>query len=367
MALAAHSVNVQRRPAGPLNLEQHLRLLWPDAVHYQHADTAALGNAHPLVRVVALVSRLAPAGSPIMSATRTGAGRGRREGVMLLGVDPKDEPRLAACSTLLELFARELGAALVALARQSKRHGAALTEREAKLRLHARRVTSELEAPLAKLEGQLHALAGHADGTHQSADMPAMDREFVRVATLRRWLTKPTQPELSCKGTRLNELIEEVVDILKQALIVPAGIGLELSLDAAIPEIAAPRGSVRQIVLNLATNPTGVLPAGQRISIRTEDYVYNGTQPCIGLGIAGDGPGIPPHVLAVLFEPVASGRGEGHTGMGLSITKQLVDSLGGHISCRSSARGTRFQVLLPRILPGLSDGATPLSRLSSYA
>jgi nitrogen-specific signal transduction histidine kinase len=54
-------------------------------------------------------------------------------------------------------------------------------------------------------------------------------------------------------------------------------------------------------------------------------------------------------VLANLFKPVPTTKGEGHAGLGLSIAKNLMDELEGFISCRSSeTKGTRFQLLLPR-------------------
>ena len=172
--------------------------------------------------------------------------------------------------------------------------------------------------------------------------------------------------------THVNELIEDVINLIKPPLITPAQIELELSLDASIPEIAVPRDSVKQILVNLIKNAAEALNAGQSISIHTEDYVYNGKTPYVGISVADDGPGIPPQVLAAIFEPITSGKGKGHSGLGLSITKRLVDSLDGHITCRSSARGTRFQVLLPRVLPGVRDAGAAASasspdRLRGYA
>jgi nitrogen-specific signal transduction histidine kinase len=48
-----------------------------------------------------------------------------------------------------------------------------------------------------------------------------------------------------------------------------------------------------------------------------------------------------------LFSPVSSTKGAGHSGLGLSITKKLIDEIGGSILCKSNKSGTRFQLLIP--------------------
>jgi signal transduction histidine kinase len=83
--------------------------------------------------------------------------------------------------------------------------------------------------------------------------------------------------------------------------------------------------------------------------VLTQDYVYFNEREYVELEVRDDGPGIPPHVLARLFEPIESSKGAGHSGLGLSIVKSLVAQLGGVVSCKSSERrGTTFRILLPR-------------------
>ena len=64
------------------------------------------------------------------------------------------------------------------------------------------------------------------------------------------------------------------------------------------------------------------------------------------------GPGIPSEVLARIFSPVKSSKGDGHQGLGLSIVYGLVKKARGFIACRSSSKGTSFEMLFPvRALP----------------
>jgi len=62
--------------------------------------------------------------------------------------------------------------------------------------------------------------------------------------------------------------------------------------------------------------------------------------------VRDNGPGIAPEILAVLFTPNRTSKGEGR-GLGLSIVHGLVKEAKGLISCRSSSLGTSFEILLP--------------------
>ena len=283
--------------------------------------------------------------------------RNQRKGAMLIGVDPEDEARLKKRRPLLTLFAEELGSAMTEIDRHRARHGSALVKQAEEFRLRSRSIAHEVKNPLGIIRNRLHILNDQtvAGGAYPADDIRLINEEISRIGTLVDTLVAPQNEEGQDETTRVNELIEDVAKLVKPALIAPAQIELKLSLDDSIPEIAVPRNSVKQILLNLIRNAAEVLRAGQSISIHSEDYVYNGKTPYVSIGVADDGPGIPPQVLAAIFEPVASGKGKGHSGLGLSITKQLVDSLNGHITCRSNARGTRFQVLLPRLLTGTRD------------
>ena len=124
--------------------------------------------------------------------------------------------------------------------------------------------------------------------------------------------------------------------------------------DAALPPVMTRYDLLKQVMLNLVKNACEAMTNGGRLELSTQDYVYWHDRECIEIVISDNGPGIPPHVLANLFKPVTSTKGEGHGGLGLSIAKNLMDELEGFIGCRSSeAKGTRFQLLLPR---ELADG-----------
>jgi signal transduction histidine kinase len=104
-----------------------------------------------------------------------------------------------------------------------------------------------------------------------------------------------------------------------------------------------------QVVSNLLGNAVHH-GQGSPITLTAEDHGDSVT-----LAIQNGGPPIPPHMLPVLFEPLARGSGKGAShsiGLGLFIARTIVLAHGGRIDVRSSAdAGTTFSVELPKALP----------------
>ena len=106
------------------------------------------------------------------------------------------------------------------------------------------------------------------------------------------------------------------------------------------------QGQLLQVLSNLIGNALDALPEEGQLAIRLRK---NGE--AIDIVVGDTGPGIPaPHVKR-LFEPFFSTKGAEGNGLGLSLSKRIVDDHGGKIvfrtSCRPSRSGTVFRVRLP--------------------
>jgi signal transduction histidine kinase/DNA-binding response OmpR family regulator len=122
--------------------------------------------------------------------------------------------------------------------------------------------------------------------------------------------------------------------------------GLQLSLRMARPLPAAVRLDplrLRQILLNLLGNAVKFTSRGSvEVEASWEDQILQ-------FSVRDTGPGIPADSLARVFEPFERGTGmkESGTGLGLSVTRELVRLMQGSISVTSDAgAGTRFSVSL---------------------
>jgi signal transduction histidine kinase len=105
--------------------------------------------------------------------------------------------------------------------------------------------------------------------------------------------------------------------------------------------VALPSTHVRQILINLLLNAIEAVGSGGRIGC----WITLAAQ-TLEIIVSNDGDYIPQERMEVLFEPFATGRESGH-GLGLWVTWQLVQQLGGTIMAQSEPGRTSFSVSLP--------------------
>jgi len=118
--------------------------------------------------------------------------------------------------------------------------------------------------------------------------------------------------------------------------------------------VQALEGRLVQVLRNLIANAQSFSPRGGRIGVRARD-----SGGFIEISIEDDGPGIPEAKLENIFERFYSERPKGerfgqHSGLGLSISRQIVEALKGRISAENRRDeagrvvGARFVVRLPK-------------------
>ncbi|MCB0519687.1 MAG: response regulator [Saprospiraceae bacterium] len=112
---------------------------------------------------------------------------------------------------------------------------------------------------------------------------------------------------------------------------------------------------IQHIIYNLLSNALKFTGAGGKVVLHASQTEHNGL-PCLKLKIKDTGVGIAAHQLAHIFDRFYQAdntntrKGEG-TGIGLALTKELVELMGGHISAQSEpGKGTTFTILLPATL-----------------
>ncbi|MBP9916684.1 MAG: HAMP domain-containing histidine kinase, partial [Thiobacillaceae bacterium] len=103
-----------------------------------------------------------------------------------------------------------------------------------------------------------------------------------------------------------------------------------------------PATLVRQVLINLVLNALQAAGVGGHVLVRCV-----GSEAGLKLEIENDGAVIPDELMKNLFEPFTGLNEEGH-GLGLWVTHQIVEQLGGGISVESRDGRTRFSVELPK-------------------
>src|SRR5439155_989164 len=97
------------------------------------------------------------------------------------------------------------------------------------------------------------------------------------------------------------------------------------------------------------TPPDDAKPAGGAVDIRTREVTGNGTGPQVEISFQDSGVGISEDKLERIFDPFFTTKEDGKgTGLGLPISKRIVERHGGSIAVKSMlGAGTRFTVALP--------------------
>jgi PAS domain S-box-containing protein len=145
----------------------------------------------------------------------------------------------------------------------------------------------------------------------------------------------------------LSELITSSIEIARpkwQADSASRSGTIEVRVDAPQPvKVLGDSSELREVILNFIFNAVDAMPDGGTILTGTRIEGKTGR-----FWVADTGSGIAPAVLARIFEPFYTTKGERGTGLGLSASHGIIENHGGDINVASDlGKGTRFEVILP--------------------
>jgi len=140
--------------------------------------------------------------------------------------------------------------------------------------------------------------------------------------------------------------------------------GAELTLASTADRVMAwvDPGRIHQVILNLVKNGIEAVDEGGHVELRVAGAVGDAAV----VTVVDDGPGIPPEVLARIYEPFFSTKESG-TGLGMAIVHSLVELHGGELNVTTGDGGTEFTVWLPPRPSDASDGTIVFTRDLSEA
>jgi two-component system NtrC family sensor kinase len=215
-------------------------------------------------------------------------------------------------------------------------------------------VAHELNNPLATIAGCAEALRERAQdpalaGLDAFKDFPSylglIEDEAYRckefTASLLQFIREPGSRRAP---TDLNGLVDKTLELLRHQ---PrfAESQMRTDLDAALPEIVANEGQLRQVFLGLAGNALEAMDGRGTLVVRSRRAGADEVE----VAFVDRGPGIPEHILSRIFDPFFTTKPPGQgTGLGLAIAQGIVADHGGRIEVTSLVgEGSVFRVLLP--------------------
>ena len=131
----------------------------------------------------------------------------------------------------------------------------------------------------------------------------------------------------------------------------PDSISLRLVVPPRTPPVMCDPPRLRQVIVNLVENAIKYSPGGGKIEVRVVDGPDR-----VRIDVQDEGLGIPPSEQARIFEKfyrldAEMARGVGGSGLGLYISREIVEQMGGVLSVRSRrGAGSTFSVTLPRMI-----------------
>jgi PAS domain S-box-containing protein len=211
-------------------------------------------------------------------------------------------------------------------------------------------VAHELNNPLAIVLGRAALLEEKAAG--QSAiegDARRIREAAERCARIVRTFLGMARQQRPERGpVAINDVVTAALDITAYS-VRTSNIDVALDLAADIPLILADADQLHQVILNLIVNAQQALqerPAPRRILATSR---FDAASAQVHASVADNGPGIPEHLRARVFEPYFTTKPTGiGTGVGLAVSLAIVEAHGGTLTVDCPADGgTVFNVALP--------------------
>jgi hypothetical protein len=217
----------------------------------------------------------------------------------------------------------------------------------------AARIAHEINNPLAGIKSAFHLIRDAVPKDHPDRDMvERIEREINRITRVVRQMYElhSTQVQTS-REISVGEAIGDVLAML-EPLCREHEVAVEMGPLPSELRVWAPEGSLQQVLYNLTVNAIQASPRGGIVNIATHGV----DKDTVRISIRDQGHGIAAELKDRVFEPFFSTGANDATkqrlGLGLSIVKSIVSSVGGRIEFESSiGEGTCFHVYLPSKQP----------------
>jgi PAS domain S-box-containing protein len=303
--------------------------------------------------------------NPVEVVRRSGKIVGLANHTVLVSKDGRELQIDDSAAPILNKDARMIGIVLVfrdISERYASERALIRAEKLASAGRLAAAIAHEVNNPLEGLVNLIYLARSEEDIGSIRRHLLEADRELQRIAHITRQSLGFYRENSAASLFRPDVVVREVFDFYSFRA-AQAHVGLHVNVKTE-QKAWGNSGEFRQVISNLLANSLDACRSGDTICVRVRaarsprDPALKGTR----VVVADTGCGIDPENLHRIFEPFFTTKKDTGTGLGLWVSRELIEKHGGHLSVRSSAAGRRTGTVFSLFLPGSIERELEVTR-----
>jgi PAS domain S-box-containing protein len=223
-------------------------------------------------------------------------------------------------------------------------------------------IAHEVNNPLEGLVNLVYLARGEQNLQKIRGHLAEADRELQRIAHITRQSLGFYRENASASLFRPDVVVREVFDFYSFRA-AQTRVSLHVSIKTE-QKAWGNAGELRQVISNLLANSLDACEAGDAICVRVRAARSPGEagESGVRIVVADTGCGIDPGNLNRIFEPFFTTKKDTGTGLGLWVSRELIEKHGGHLGVRSSIIGRRRGTVFSLFLRGSANGELSVTR-----
>ncbi|MEH7094719.1 PAS domain S-box protein [Neobacillus vireti] len=202
-------------------------------------------------------------------------------------------------------------------------------------------IAHEVRNPLTAIKGFLQLMESEEDRNRPYFEI--IQSEMDRIELILSELLVLAKPhELKFEAVDLITLLDNVKTLIDTQAIIN-GIQIETRYNYHNFIINCDPNQLKQVFINILKNAIEAMPEGGKITIEVKQYGFN----MVKVFFQDTGKGMPQEILKRVGEPFFTTKEDG-TGLGVMISKQIIENHGGTLNIWSDKQGTLIEVILPK-------------------
>lgn len=206
----------------------------------------------------------------------------------------------------------------------------------------ARMIAHDLRNPLQAILNNIYLIESKIRGSAQGSELAEkLDSIKLEIRYMDKVVSDLYYYGSSLKEVKVKVRVQQIVNDTLSSLNIPQSIKVNVSCEGELIVDAEPT-ILKRVLSNIVLNAVQAMPEGGTLTVKG---MREGDE--VVLSVTDTGKGIPEELKDRIFEPLFTTKAKG-IGLGLAVSKRLIESLGGRIEFYSKVgEGTTFTIRLP--------------------